>query len=139
MSDDEDDPLEAEFKVACNRATKPDEWMFIPYGDTDFEKGIQRGLELVLLTIRDQHGPIDLYPQDDGSIQISMSIYENLSFNQDFAKTIQDAITWVKGDDDAIRRLSAYLRAAADEVDKAIGWKPKPRPSHKKEALEEEP
>jgi hypothetical protein len=125
VSDTDDDPLKAEFKAKCNAAISPDGWMFVPDGDTDYEKGIRRGLELVLLTIRDQHGPIDLYQQDDGSYQISMMIYDDFTFRQDFAKTIKEAINWVKGDDDGVRRLSAYLRAQADEVDKAIGftWK----------------
>ena len=121
MSDTDDDPLEQEFKARCNAAVSPDEWMFTPDGDTDYEKGIRRGLELVLLTIRDQHGPIDLYSQDDGSYRIDILLWDDMSFAQDFAKTIQSAIAYVRGDDDEIRRLSAYLRAQADEVDKAIG------------------
>jgi hypothetical protein len=138
MSDDEDDPLEKKFKATCNAAIgTSDEWMVCPTGDTDFEKGIRRGIELVLLTIRDRHGPIDLYPQDDDSYHIDILLWDDMSFTQDFAKTIQSAIDWVKGEDDAIRRLSAYLRAQADEVDKAIGFE---WSSHrKKEALEEEP
>ena len=137
MSDDENDPLEKKFQAACNKAiSASNEWMVCPIGDTSFEKGVRRGIETVLLTIRDSHGPIDLYQQDDGSYEIHMLICDNFVFSQDFTKTIKEAIAWVKGDDDDIRRLSAYLRAQADEVDKAIGWKPKPR---KKEALEEEP
>ena len=120
MSDTDDDTLEQEFKARCNAAVSPDEWLFTPDGDTDYEKGIRRGLELVLLTIRDQHGPIDLYPQDDGSYRIDILLWDDMSFAQDFGKTIQRALAYVKGDDDEVRRLSAYLRAQADEVDKAI-------------------
>lgn len=140
MRNADDDPLEKEFQAACDKAiAESDEWMVCPIGDTAFEKGVRRGIELVLSTIRDSHGPIDLYQQDDGSYEIHMLIYDNFVFSQDFAKTIREAIAWVKGGDDDIRRLSAYLRAQADEVDKAIGWEPPPRPRRKKEALEEEP
>lgn len=137
MSDD-DDPLEAEFKAACSKAIAPDEWMICPTGDTDYEKGVRRGLEVVLLTIRDTHGTFDLCRNDDGSYELSLQIYEDhLRYCEDFATVIQVEVDMNKGDDDAIRAFSAYLRAQADEVDKAIGWKPKPR--FKKEALEEEP
>jgi hypothetical protein len=130
MSDIDDDMLEKKFNAACNAAISPDEWMFVPDGDTDFEKGIRRGLELVLLTIRDQCDGFDLWRENDGSYRLSLSIYESLRYAQDFAKVIQTEVEMNQGDDDTIRAFSAYLRAQADEVDKAIGFR---------WALEEEP
>jgi hypothetical protein len=129
MSDTDDDLLEQEFKDRCNTAIRPDEWMVTPDGDTDYEKGVRRGIEVVLVTIRDQCDGFDLWRRDDGSYRLSLAIYESLRYEEDFAKVIETEVKMNKGDDDAIRAFSAYLRAKADEVDKAIGlrWKQKAR------------
>jgi hypothetical protein len=124
---DADDMLQKEFKTLCDKAIAPDGWMFVPDGDTDYEKGIRRGLELVLLTIRDQCDGFDLWRRDDGSYRLSLAIYESLRYEEDFAKVIETEVETNKGDDDAIRAFSAYLRAKADEVDKAIGFRWKQR------------
>ena len=71
------------------RPSPPDEWMVCPIGDTDFEKGVRRGIELVLATIsRWHHGPIDLYQQDDGSYADSHADLRRSRLRQDFARTI---------------------------------------------------
>jgi hypothetical protein len=118
---DEDDPLEKEFQQRCNRVSKPDQWLINPVGDTDFEKGVRRGIEIVVLSIRDTHGEFDLWPQENGSYWLDLDIYEDgLIYREDFAKLIRSFINRHGGDDDDIHALSAYLRAQADEVDKAI-------------------
>jgi hypothetical protein len=137
MSDTDDDTLAEEFKAACERVTKPDQWTFFPTGDTNFEKGIRRGLELVLLTIRDECEDFDIRRDDDNSYQLSLAIYQNLTYRQNLATVVRNKIDLAKGDDEAICAFSAFLRAQADEVDKAIGYRWKGR--RKKEALEEEP
>jgi hypothetical protein len=120
---DTDDVLAKEFQAACERFAEPDQWSFFPTGDTDFEKGIRRGLQLVLLTIRDECQGFDLWRREDGSYWLSLPIYENLTYREDFSKVILEEIEMNKGDDEAIRAFSAYLRAQADEVDAAIGFR----------------
>jgi hypothetical protein len=77
----------------------------------------------VLLAIRDECQGFDLYHREDGSYCLSLSIYEDLAYREDFSKVILEEIQMNKGDDEAIRALSAFLRAQADEVDKAIGFR----------------
>jgi hypothetical protein len=123
MSNTDDDTLAEEFKAACERVTKPDQWTFFPTGDTNLEKGIRRGLELVLLTIRDQCEDFYISRRDDGSYELGLAIYEDLEYRQNLATVVRNKIDVAKGDDEAIEALSAFLRAQADEVDKAIGFR----------------
>jgi hypothetical protein len=103
------------------------DWIIQPTGDTDFEKGCRAGINAVLATMRDWHFGISMHDEDGGGYQISMQITETLAYAEDFATIVQFGIDMNRGSDDDLRRLSAYLRARADEVDEAIGWRPKPR------------
>jgi hypothetical protein len=99
------------------------DWIIQPTGDTDFEKGCRAGINAVLATMRDWHFGIGMHSHDDGTYEINMIITETLIYAEDFASIIQQGIDLHKGDDDAIRAFSAFLRAQADEVDKAVGFR----------------
>jgi hypothetical protein len=122
--------------LADLEAESDQNWFIQPTGDSDFEKGARAGINAVLATMRDWHFGISMHSHDDGGYEISMIITETLTYAEDFETIIRFGTDINKGDDDAIRAFSAFLRSQADEVDKAIGFRWGRR---KKAALEEEP
>jgi hypothetical protein len=122
MSKPDKEDIAREKFLADLEAESDQNWIIQPTGDSDFEKGCRAGINAVLATMRDWHFGISMH-EDNGSYEVSMQITETLCYAEDFDTVIQFNVDMNKGDDDAIRAFSAYLRAQADEVDKAIGFR----------------
>jgi hypothetical protein len=89
----------------------------------DYIRGCRRGIEMTLRTIRDQYTGLMISVEEDGSVGIGYGLTESIECEEDLAPILAETINEHQGDDDAIRALSAFLRAQADECDKAIGLK----------------